>query len=635
MSVDFDWQVSDDEFEETEHRMRSTPPWVRWGLMSLFLVVMGAIGGGLWWQVYSAELQLKQSTQFVLDLEHQAYLDGDGDLLFSVYDPDDLAFQSAQLRPDQQAVHAAGVEVTHAEQHEDIVWANASWEQDGIARQRITFFEQTENGLRHIATDLAYWGDWNETAFDWGALRLRAADVQWATPISKRIKTALLRASVINRIGEPPTVVIRDDFEVSTLANVINYPSPRLLGLDAEGALSEAYLDSLEQTISRHFRPIKLRFAVPRRASSDVLIQHLERFAEAFSAEHTSHRFTFEFVIIDPFQDPAEWLPTIDAALWPVTEAAIKQGHLYDLTQLASNDAAFDHGDFYDQAWRGAWWDERMWMIPWSTSLNLTYYDRQPFRDFDVPQPESTWTWEELDASLVQLVAAQPNKRSFIDPSRDTLYAYAYAQDTSCYNREDCVPALTKKGVTAALAWYRKLVVEDQVAFDLSALPTDEARLSATLRALSAHKDVAVWIDTPMLYEYQLGLQTTVVVPQMPISAETPLVLPVHVNGMLISQATEYPYWTWQWIKFLSHQNPPSDLRRSIPARPSVARQSEFWEWMPEPLAKPMQAALPYSRPMLIGDERYLSWEMLAGAVQAEVVGDISAEPVPLKWFSP
>ena len=635
MSVEFDWQVSEDEFEENEYHQRSTPPWMRWGGMLVLLAVIGAVGGGLWWRVYSAELQLRRSAQFILDFEHDAYIDGDGDLLFSVYDPDDLTFQSVQLRPDQQAVHAAGVEVTHAELHNDTIWANTEWQQDETTYQRINFFQQTENGLLHIANDPNYWGEWRETPFDWGNLRLRSADSQWAKEIGERVSLVLNRAGPTRENETQLTVVIREDFDVSTLPNVINYPSPRLLGLDEDGELADRYLTGLEHSIDNYFRPITIRFGVPHRASIEPLTGHLKRFAADFSKQYEPRQISVEFVTVDAASDAAvDWLPTVDAALWTPTEQLIKQGHLIDLTDFASGDAAFDHGDFYEQAWRSAWWDNRMWMVPWATSFNLIYYDRQPFRDMSLDQPDADWSWNELNAALNQLASVDLDKRPFIDPTRDTVYAYALAQDTRCLNRDDCVPELTEDGILAALRWYRELAGESGVAVDLSSVPVNQ-QLAATLKALSAHKDVSVWIDSPIWYEYQLGLQTTAIVPQMPISAETPLVLPVRVTGMVLSQATEHPYWAWQWVNFLSHQTPPSDLRRHVPARPSVVRQSQFWAWLPEQLAGPMQAALPYSRPILIGEERYLTWEMLARAVQAESVNAISAEPEPIRWFSP
>lgn len=623
MSVEFDWQVSEDEFEEDEQRLRSAPPWLRWLLLAFLLLMVGAIGGGLWWRVYSAELQLRQSAQFVLDLEHQAYLNGDGDLFFSVYDPDDLTFQSTQLRPDHQAIHAANQQVTHAEQHGDVIWANVAWEQDGTTHQRIAFFHQTENGLLHIASDLIYWGNWHETPFDWGMLRVRDADVQWVEPLAERL------ATVIDPFeGEPPTIVIRDDFQVSTLANVIHYPSPRLLGLDESGELSDHYLDGLAAEVGSYFRPITIRFAMPNRTRVDMMTSDLIRAAEAFSAQYPPGQVTVELLIQEKLDGPPEsWLPTVDAASLPATEAYIAQGLLTDLTDFAARDTEFDHGDFYNQAWRGAWWDDRMWMVPWNTSFSLLFFNRNHFRTHDAPQPIPEWSWDELGDALAH-IADGAGTHSFIDPTRDTLFAYAYAQDQSCRNRDNCLPKLTEDGVAATLEWYRKLTLQDGSLYDISGLPPME-REQAMLRSLSTRKEVAAWVDSPINYEYQLGLQVTDVQSFVPNSAETPLVMPIRVDGLVMSSSTENPYWTWQWLKYVSHLPPTGAIRRNIPARPSLVRQTKFWAWMPEQLATPMQNALPVSRPILIGEERYFTWEMLAAAVN----GEIATKPTTLRWF--
>lgn len=625
MSVNFDWQLSEEEFEIENQEHNAPPPWRRWLFVLVLLLLAGSIGGSMWWQVNSAERQLRNSAQFVLDLEHQAYLSGDGELLFSVYEPNDVFFKSAQLRPDQLAIQAAGQTVNQAELHESIIWANVTWEADGQTYQRIQFFEQSENGVIHVATDPNYWGEWREQAFEWGTLRLRSADAQWLEPIGQHIAVVLQQATTHVDAANKPTIVIREDFLVSTTPHIINFPSPRLLGLDSEGGLSASYVQRLGETVGDHFRPITIRFALPDRPALDTMTEDLARAAKRFMLEETQGQVQIELITQEQLVgEPGEWLPTVDAALLPATEELIATGALFDLTQLAVSDTAFDHGDFYPQAWRGAWWDDRMWMIPWNMNLNVMFYDANRFQDAGIANPEPDWNWELLGETLGQL----SDTASFIDPSRETLFAYALAQDQSCRNQEDCQVQLTSDGVTSALDWYRQMAVDGQIWRDVSALPEAD-REQTILRSLSTHKELAIWVDAPINYEYQVYLQKTQPLPFIPISAETPLVMPIRINGMVMSSSSDHPYWVWQWLKYVSHLPPSGSLQRNIPARPSVVRQTSFWAWMPDQLAEPMQATLPFARPLLIGEERYFTWEMLSAAVN----GEIRTTPPTLRWF--
>ena len=134
----------------------------------------------------------------------------------------------------------------------------------------------------------------------------------------------------------------------------------------------------------------------------------------------------------------------------------------------------------------------------------------------------------------------QPESPLFFDPTRETLYAYALAQDQRCRNRDNCQRQLTSEGVAAALEWYQAMTVESGVALDISTLATDEERQQAMLRPLSTDKSIAIWVDAPINHEYQLGLQPTGVLPFFPISAETPLLpSPLHQLFTIFAQHTK------------------------------------------------------------------------------------------------
>jgi ABC-type glycerol-3-phosphate transport system substrate-binding protein len=597
------------------------------------LVLLALMIGFVWWRLYSVEIALRHSVQTLLDLEHQSFLAGDGELFFSVYE-DNLAFQSAQLHPQQQAPHAAGWRVSKAELQNNFIWATLTTEVKGIPQQRIAFFEQTERGFRHIATDLNYWGRQQTVSLDWGSLRFFQADAQWAEQFAGTITKSIQKAQLDK--SRSFSVVIGRDFQVSALRNTISYPSPQLVGLETNGEPSAEYWRGLESAIAARFEPVIIRYALPSLSLGDGMASLFKRLADQFVAQYPPGKVSIELVLADELGDEAQsWFPTVDAAFLAPTEQLIKQGMIHDLSSFAEQDRSFDSADYYAQAWRSVWWQERLWAVPWSMSVNLLYFDKELFRRHGVAEPTPDWTWQQLSPALTQIDSSVSDDKVFVDGSRDTLFALAYGYDTSCPTSlsvdDGCLPRLSQAGTLAALEWYAQMVVQDQTMADLANLSPGQ-RLQAMRRSQSAHKQNAIWVDSVVNYEYQLVLQPTGLLPFLPRSPDKSLVMPIHVHSHIMSQYTKNPYWTWQWLKFLSHQPPPP---RQIPARPSVANEVEFWERLPTPIAQIMETVTSNARPIMIGDENYLTWEQLAEVPSGEVPLEHLAQPVPTSWFMP
>jgi hypothetical protein len=81
----------------------------------------------------------------------------------------------------------------------------------------------------------------------------------------------------------------------------------------------------------------------------------------------------------------------------------------------------------------------------------------------------------------------------------------------------------------------------------------------------------------------------------------------------------------WRWLIYLSHQAPKLN-RRLVPARPSVALETAFWQTLPQPLNDVMRNAFPTARAITVEDRRYFS---------ADAIETNRAEPIPLQWFAP
>jgi len=110
-------------------------------------------------------------------------------------------------------------------------------------------------------------------------------------------------------------------------------------------------------------------------------------------------------------------------------------------------------------------------------------------------------------------------------------------------------------------------------------------------------------------------------------------VTPLWVDGAFINSQSDRPYITWQWLKFLSYQ-PPVSSYRLVPARPSVATETNYWRSLPRPLIDAMPTAYTLSRPVTLPEKRYFDWTQLAEVVSEAYTPEESAQQPPsINWF--
>ncbi len=116
MSSKFDWQISEGDQPAEVKR-------VRWPVIASTTIVFIAIASvlilGYWGYNRRREARNKErlmaEIQTILDLQHKAYLEGDGDLFFASQDNNPDWF-SAQLLPENQAANRAGLQVTEVQE---------------------------------------------------------------------------------------------------------------------------------------------------------------------------------------------------------------------------------------------------------------------------------------------------------------------------------------------------------------------------------------------------------------------------------------------------------------------------------------------------------------------------------------
>jgi ABC-type glycerol-3-phosphate transport system substrate-binding protein len=654
MGDQFNWKIE----EEAEEPSAQTTQ-VRWTVGSILfwtIAIVATVSLLAGWFITRRESQkgtaeLVEATQELLDLGQQAMAVGDGESFFSLQDKDADWFV-AQLLPENQVANRNGLQVTNAEQQGIYIWANATWEEQGNEYQRILFFQWRGGQLRQVPSDPLYWGNRLQAEYEWGRLEYPAIDDPWTasmqTFVQNTVTDVCAEACLADRL--PFTLEVRSDFRKTAEPGHINIPSPRLLGLDSEGKPSSRFWQELSQRIHAYLTPATIRFAVPPLQDNKSLLRY-SKLAEQFMALNPG--ITIELVELEALPENLSTLALeFDGAAVPPTEAMLAAGQVHDLTDFISSDPDFDKADFYEQIWQGTLWRDRNWFMPVAAEMLNLYYDTTYYRLAGHAEPSSRWTWDEMVQDVSSIVDDQPELNElvwgFLDVGLDSLFSYAYNWNNQCSETATvyCQTPLSTDNVAAALEWYKQLAGQPGQmpdlsgelsdvfsATEMSALETvlgEERQTLLLLNFQGSRRKAAIWVDSPVNYEFNLLLSPVGVVP-FPGSDRFDGITPLWLRGGFISQQSERPLAVWQWLKFLSYQSPAP---RFIPARPSVAAEMAYWTVLPRPLSDVMRTAFPFARPVTMEELGMLRWDQVMAVVSGELSAEEAAQDQPaIHWF--
>lgn len=592
MTNEFNWQIEDT--QEVRHSGRDPFHWSNWWWVVLALALVAAVA--LWHnvrqQLAAEQAALQIYVQRRLDLQHQAFVAGDGDLFFDSVQ-NNPALRAAQLWPLNQEAWRAGYTATQVEQlGESIAVVSAQWTAAGQTYQRLLFYEQTPNGLRQRPSPTAFWGQPQTIPTAWGKLVLYEVDEAWTAEFDRQISNAA--DFLCGRACPPLDVIVAPDWADTAAPQTILIPSPRLIALDETGQPSPLYWQTLLAQLKAYYAPDPIRFAVPA-AQTRAYEELATRFAQYYLAP------TIEIIALESLPaDPAAWVPmVVDGAAVAPTESLLAAGMVRDLTDYVNSDESFNQGDFYEQIWLAGWWHGRMWFIPHTAEMSVIYYDPFAYRQLGRAEPSLRWTWAEMQADAAAF-ATGPYGWGVADAGRDLLFSYAYNAGNSCATAVTvrCNGRLSAADITAALTFYQQMAPQMP---ELSALsPTERENQLLTLTSPSSN-GVSLWVSKPVEYENHFQQRTAGVLP-FPSSDLFDGVTPLWVQGSFISAASAQPRQVWAWLRFLSYQY-PTRTGRLIPARPSVAQGVGYWHTLPQPLDNALRTAFPFARPVLIEEQ--------------------------------
>lgn len=644
MNKDFKWDIEGDvDPPQPASRSEAWAGSLRFWIIGLALLV-GLVGGLVVAQHNRTQSLESAQTRIeaALDRVQAACLGGDGEgmLAFQAREPE---WRAAQLRPEQFAAVCQGLTASRVQPLGDGYSASLTWQQDGARWQRLGAFTETPMGMVAGPAPATYWGPSSQRRHAWGTLVTAEADAEFADVIGRHVsefvKATCASAACVAQ-PKPFTLELRPDFRQTAAPGLVYLPSPRLLALDEAGQPGQPFWEALEAAVAAQLTPGTIRFAVPPWLYQAI---NFKQEATLFMRENPDIRVEIVEVETLPEQPTAD-LAAYDGAAFTPTAEMVAAGLVRDITDFADTDPAFDESDFYEQIWQGAWWFDRMWMMPQAGQMRLLFFDCGSCDQEDLELvPQLHWTWPEMAGNVRRLNTGDRQEQTgvgpswtgewaFMDMTRDSLLAYAYGHQAACVGvvPAQCGQPLSAAEVAAALEWYAGMVAQG-IAPDLAATPPDKRR-DLLVNWQSIRRRAAVWVDDPVNYEHQLLFWRTGVVP-FPGSDRFEGSTPLWVHGSFISQSSARPLDVWRWLVFLSERPLVGGLR-FVPARPSVARQMGYWAILPRPLQEAMRAAFPFAHPVSFDDRRHFNRKQLDRVMTGELSPQEAAlQSEPLRWF--
>jgi multiple sugar transport system substrate-binding protein len=280
MSIQFEWQTRNDDGEwETVSpgkRRRRVPRWAWLAVLATVLVLTTAATLVIRRRYHLALDRITFQIQSVIDLEAQAFADGDVERFLAQQDQDAGEWYAARQRlvesgpdhPDaaQQGTLPAKIQDLHLQ--EDVAWVEVV--EDNAPVRRMRFYRQTDRGWLHTASDPAFWGVPVEVHYDDQLIvRYHRQDNPHVKALADRLGQAYYTTCL--------TVTCPKDrpFEVAFYVqmpadypprHVLLLPSPWIDGIPLEGTYAERAAEkSLHALTERVVLASLSNYVIPRR----------------------------------------------------------------------------------------------------------------------------------------------------------------------------------------------------------------------------------------------------------------------------------------------------------------------------------------------------------------------------------
>jgi ABC-type glycerol-3-phosphate transport system substrate-binding protein len=275
MPIDFNWQSEDEQGQwevlaEPRRRTRryKLPPWLSYVLLAI-LALAAASGYLIVRQRYQqAQQQMVFQIQSVIDLEAEAYVQGDVDLFLDQQDDaatDWYSLQQERVQADcppgaplsARCTPVLPAEVVEVDLRQDVAWVEVLEDDPPLRRAR--FYRQTALGWKHTSPELSFWGRAIELRYGILTFRYHERDQPHVSALIDRIGETFYQTCA--QVGCPSDRAFEVNFAVDPVLStgfVPSFqglqwilPSPWLSGLPASGEWSTAQRDALAYAMAR------------------------------------------------------------------------------------------------------------------------------------------------------------------------------------------------------------------------------------------------------------------------------------------------------------------------------------------------------------------------------------------------
>jgi ABC-type glycerol-3-phosphate transport system substrate-binding protein len=243
-----------------------------------------------------------------------------------------------------------------------------------------------------------------------------------------------------------------------------------------------------------------------------------------------------------------------------------------DLEPLLENDPAFPADDFWPgtlAACQDA--NGKTLGLPLSVNLSGIAYNPAAFDQAGLPYPAPGWTWDEFNRDLAALGGSQ--QLAYLDSQEFFTSLLAARLDEAVANGD---PA------NEIVAGYLQAVQNQSLrAFD-------ESQTYSQRQDLLANSHPAMWAAAMGAGSATTNAQGAIVetpdtnIAPFPVNAAGDQTTPAGVRCAMISNGSQHPREAWQWLEYLSGRwlatAEESDRLQLIPARPSTAEKSGYWD---------------------------------------------------------
>jgi ABC-type glycerol-3-phosphate transport system substrate-binding protein len=331
---------------------------------------------------------------------------------------------------------------------------------------------------------------------------------------------------------------------------------------------------------------------------------------------------------------------------------AMSSGLLLDLKPLMDADSSFQREDFYPGALEQQTIGEQILLLPRYLNVQILTYNKELFKQANLPDPKTEWTWNDLLGA-----AEQMGKRSgglgdtfgFFDISGGfmTLAVMLQADGIDLLNTPSQDVQLDQPKIIAAIERLRDLVNSGAIytpSYGRPEGPSDPNDPNQDPQQIIREGRVGIWSSDFMGMAYSSdGPQQAEPLPyatgKVPYPAGNDLLRGGGFGGegYFISSGTQYPNQAWKWIEFLSRQPiesnggggfgpmPIGGAPGRIPARASLAEQTSFWKDIDEETAAAYKWTIAHPAKPLLRQPDYLAIGALS-QVLYQIIPDEKAD---------